>query len=50
MDFISKQFSEAKSVLDKFSTKENFELIQKAGDILSQALMNGNKIISCGNG
>ena len=50
MDFIRKQFSEAKSVLDEFSTEENFQKIQKAGDILSQALTNGNKIISCGNG
>jgi len=48
--FIRKQFSEAKSVLDEFSTEENFQKIQKAGDILSQALTNGNKIISCGNG
>ena len=50
MVFIRKQFSEAKSVLDEFSTEENFQKIQKAGDILSQALTNGNKIISCGNG
>ncbi len=50
MDFIRKQFSEAKSVLVKFSTEENFELINKAGNVMSLALKNGNKIISCGNG
>ncbi|MFQ3326534.1 MAG: D-sedoheptulose 7-phosphate isomerase [Salibacteraceae bacterium] len=50
MDFIRKQFSEAQSVLAEFSTEENFELINKAGSIMSHALKNGNKIISCGNG
>ena len=50
MDFIRKQFSEAQSVLAEFSTEENFELINKAGSVMSHALKNGNKIISCGNG
>jgi D-sedoheptulose 7-phosphate isomerase len=50
MDFIRKQFSEAQSVLAEFSTEENFELINKAGNVMSHALQNGNKIISCGNG
>lgn len=50
MDFIREQFSEAKLVLDEFSTEKNFREIQNAGDVFSQALLNGNKVISCGNG
>ena len=46
MDFIRKQFSEAQSVLAEFSTEENFELINKAGNVMSHALKNGNKIIA----
>ena len=50
MDFIRKQFSEAATVLEAFSTEENFKHIEKAGDVLADCLTNGNKIISCGNG
>lgn len=50
MSFIQQQFEEAKSVLESFSTPENFQLIQDTGDLLSKALLDGKKIISCGNG
>lgn len=50
MDFIRTQFEEAKSVLEAFSKEENYQLIQQAGDLMTSALSNGNKIISCGNG
>ena len=50
MEFIRKQFTEAKSVLEAFSTEENYLLIQKAGDLMVECLMKGGKIITCGNG
>lgn len=50
MDFIREQFTEAKSILEEFSTPENFNLIQSAGDLMVDSLQNGGKIISCGNG
>lgn len=50
MDFIRKQFSEAATVLEAFSTEENFKRIENAGEMLADCLTNGNKIISCGNG
>ena len=38
-------------VLDSFIRKEsNIRKIEKAGEIMSLALLSGNKIISCGNG
>lgn len=51
MDSIKKHFEEASAVLTAFLNNEhNFEQIAKAGKILSDAVKNGNKIISCGNG
>ncbi|MFA5575551.1 MAG: D-sedoheptulose 7-phosphate isomerase [Brumimicrobium sp.] len=50
MKQILDHFSEALSLLQKFSTPENFEKIQKAGDILVQSLKANGKILSCGNG
>ena len=47
---IGKQFEEAKRVLTDFSTQENFAKIAKAIELMSTALQNGHKIISCGNG
>jgi D-sedoheptulose 7-phosphate isomerase len=51
MESFINDFSEAKLVLEKFAAnKNNFELLEKAGQIIVQALRKGNKIISCGNG
>jgi D-sedoheptulose 7-phosphate isomerase len=47
---IKQQFSEATDVLKAFQTEENFEKIEQAIILMSKALENGNKIISCGNG
>ncbi len=47
---IADHFVEAADVLLKFNTPENFSKIQHAGDIMTEALKNGGKIISCGNG
>ena len=49
-DQIKQQFSEATDVLKAFQTEENFEKIEQAVILMSKALENGNKIISCGNG
>ena len=51
MDAIRDNFLEARDVLEEFINNEkNFESIEQAGAIMVQALRNGNKIISCGNG
>jgi D-sedoheptulose 7-phosphate isomerase len=47
---ISNNFVEMAEVLKNFSTKQNFEAIQKTADIMVEAIKNGKKIISCGNG
>lgn len=47
---IASHFSEAAEILLKFNTQENIDLIQKAGDVFVESLMNGGKIMSCGNG
>ncbi len=47
---IKQQFEEASEILNAFQTEENFKKIEQAVWILSNALKNGNKIISCGNG
>lgn len=47
---IADHFSEASSVLAAFSTTENFEKIERAGNLMVTAIQNGGKIISCGNG
>lgn len=49
-DQIKKQFSEAADTLNAFQTEDNFEKIEQAVILMSKALENGNKIISCGNG
>ena len=47
---IKQQFEEASEILNAFQTEENFNKIEKAVLMMSEALKNGNKIISCGNG
>jgi D-sedoheptulose 7-phosphate isomerase len=49
-DQIRQQFLEASEILNSFQTEENFTKIEQAVSIMSNALKNGNKIISCGNG
>lgn len=48
---ISQHFHEALSVLQAFVADEkNFEAIKAGGGLMVEALRNGGKIISCGNG
>ena len=48
---IENNLNEAQKVLQQFvSEPKNIESIEKAGILLGQAIKNGNKIISCGNG
>lgn len=47
---IADHFSEAASVLAAFSTPDNFEKIERAGDLMVTSIRSGGKIISCGNG
>ena len=48
---IASHFLEAKEILEKFiSNDANLEAINQAGNIMSSAILNGNKILSCGNG
>lgn len=50
-DQIKLHFTEAKQILEKFSTDEkNFRLIEAAGSLLTEAFRSGHKVISCGNG
>jgi D-sedoheptulose 7-phosphate isomerase len=48
---IQQHFIEAKEVLEAFiSNPENFESIEKAGQVLVNSIQSDGKIISCGNG
>lgn len=47
---IRNHFDEAAKVLESFNTDENLNLINHAIVLMSSSLLNGNKIISCGNG
>jgi len=47
---IQQQFEEAQQTLVNFQTEANFSLIAQAVAVMSQAIQNGGKIISCGNG
>ncbi len=50
-DIIINSLKEASSVLEVFiQDPEKIESIEKAGHIISSAISDGNKIISCGNG
>ncbi|CAH0995221.1 Phosphoheptose isomerase [Emticicia aquatica] len=45
------ELQEAQKVLNDFiSSSENIEKIEKAAELMANALKTGNKIISCGNG
>lgn len=50
MKQIADHFEQALDVLQKFNTPANYSLIEAAGNYMVQAIQNGNKIISCGNG
>jgi D-sedoheptulose 7-phosphate isomerase len=51
MNNIKKDFIEAQQILHDFISKdENFNQIKNAGDIITQSIRTGNKVISCGNG
>jgi len=47
---IADQFSESIEILQIFNTPENHLAILEAGKIMTEAIKNGRKIISCGNG
>ena len=47
---IQKHFDEAAEVLNKFNNEANIASIEKAIQLMVEALNNGHKIISCGNG
>jgi D-sedoheptulose 7-phosphate isomerase len=47
---IKNQFEESQRILSEFQSEENFQKINTAIELMSAALKNGNKIISCGNG
>lgn len=47
---IEQHFTEAKQILNTFSTQENFDRIAQAGQILVDSLKDGGKVMSCGNG
>jgi D-sedoheptulose 7-phosphate isomerase len=51
MHDIKKHFLEAATVLQAFiENEQQMDQMQKAGDLLAEALQNGNKVITCGNG
>ncbi len=51
MNNIKQHFIEAQNILNSFlANQNNFETIANAGNVMVDALNNGNKIISCGNG
>lgn len=51
METIKNHFVEAKQILDSFiSDPQNFINIEKAGEIIVNAIKGGGKVISCGNG
>lgn len=51
MNSIKQHFKEASDILTKFlSNDSNFEAIEKAGQLMVEAVKNDGKILSCGNG
>ncbi len=51
MENIRKHFTEAQDILARFiANPSTFVSIESAGRILVEAIRNGNKVISCGNG
>jgi D-sedoheptulose 7-phosphate isomerase len=47
---IAAHFDEAQEVLKIFNSAENHAKIERAASAMSQGILNGKKIISCGNG
>lgn len=47
---VKENFKEMSAVLAAFSTDENAELIERAAAAMTESLMGGGQIISCGNG
>lgn len=51
MSSIKNHFLEAQSVLNAFLADENnFIALEKAGQLMTESIKNGGKILSCGNG
>lgn len=51
IDSIISELNNSKTLLDTFlNNTENFKKIETAGNIIAESIINGNKIISCGNG
>lgn len=51
IDLIRKNFTEAQQVLNDFINNEgNWQLFEKAGNLMVEAMNNNNVIFSCGNG
>jgi D-sedoheptulose 7-phosphate isomerase len=51
MNSIKAHFEEAQNVLTQFlSNDQNFENMQKVGDLMVYAIQNKGKVLSCGNG
>ena len=50
IDRIRTHFTEASSLLEKFSNAGSMDAILKAGEIMVASLKSGGKVISCGNG
>lgn len=51
LDLIRQELTEAQSVLDTFlSSPDQLSSIEQAATLMADALKNGHKIISCGNG
>ena len=51
IEIIKKELLEARSTLDAFPTDEaNLKKIEEAAGIMSDAILSGHKILSCGNG
>lgn len=51
MNPIKQHFTEAQDILSRFlADDKNFDAIEKAGQLMVDAIKNGKKIISCGNG
>ena len=48
---IKNSFLDAQAVLNDFiANEDNFKAIEKSGDAMVEALKNGGKVLSCGNG
>ncbi|MCB1176408.1 MAG: D-sedoheptulose 7-phosphate isomerase [Flavobacteriales bacterium] len=51
LNLVKNNFTEAKQILDQFlEDEQNLKKIVNAGTLMVDAIKNGNKIISCGNG